>query len=302
MTHTRKTAGIGWIRALPALLLVVSSPLAAEKVRPAEWAVPVTVEGVPNLYRLTRNLYRSAQPTLQGFNHLRQMGIRIVINLRGGEDDARAAPEMGFRLESVPLSAARIRHDSNVQILRVLGRAEEGPILVHCQHGSDRTGMICALYRMVYQGWDRGKAIEEMRKGGYGFHAIWGGLVDYLERVDVEALRKEVVVPPRGGDQLASPISALQRGRAKRPRGAPLSTSPAPSRSSRTTRACWPASDRSRRPRATLRSGTRRSRSNSQNGPYAPPRDRTHACSTNSPPRSPTWAVGKTRSQQRPRR
>jgi hypothetical protein len=48
---------------------------------------------------------------------------------------------------------------------------------------------------MVYQGWDRGKAIEEMRKGGYGFHAIWGGLVDYLERVDVDALRKQLMVP-----------------------------------------------------------------------------------------------------------
>ena len=193
-TNPRSHARAGLTLALA--LLFLSSPFAAEKVRPAEWAVPVTVEGIPNLFRVTPALYRSAQPSPDGFRNLGQLGIQTVINLRGGEDDGRAALSLGFRLESVPLSAARVRHASNVQILRLLGQSDRGPILVHCQHGADRAGMICALYRMVYQGWDRTKAIEEMRKGGYGFHAIWHGLVDYLERVDVEALRKEVMPPP----------------------------------------------------------------------------------------------------------
>jgi protein tyrosine/serine phosphatase len=193
-TNPRGHARAGLTLALALLLL--SSPFAAEKVRPAEWAVPVTVEGIPNLFRVTPALYRSAQPSPAGFRNLGQLGIQTVINLRGGEDDGRAARSLGFRLESVPLSAARVRHESNVRILRLLGQSDRGPILVHCQHGADRTGMICALYRMVYQGWDRTKAIEEMRKGGYGFHGIWQGLVDYLERVDVETLRKEVTTLP----------------------------------------------------------------------------------------------------------
>jgi protein tyrosine/serine phosphatase len=190
-----RRAGASWIRILLVLVLVFSGAFATGQERPREWAVPVKVDGVPNLCRITPTLYRSAQPSLAGFKNLKQLGIQTVINLRGGEDDERAALAVGFRLESVPLSAARIRHDSNVQILRLLGRTEQGPVLVHCQHGADRTGMICALYRMVYQGWDRTKAIEEMRKGGYGFHGIWRGLVDYLEHVDVEALRKEVGAP-----------------------------------------------------------------------------------------------------------
>jgi protein tyrosine/serine phosphatase len=193
-TNPRSHARAGLTLALALLFLSVS--FAAEKVRPAQWAVPVKVEGLPNLHRITPTLYRSAQPTQQGFKNLGQLGIQTVINLRGGEDDGRAALSLGFRLESVPLSAARVRHESNVRILRLLGQGDRGPILVHCQHGADRTGMICALYRMVYQGWDRTKAIEEMRKGGYGFHGIWQGLVDYLERVDVETLRKEVTTLP----------------------------------------------------------------------------------------------------------
>jgi protein tyrosine/serine phosphatase len=194
-----RRGAIGSLRLLPILLLLVPAVFAAEKARPAEWAVPVTVEGVPNLFRITPTLYRSAQPKPEGFRNLEQLGIRTVVNLRGGEDDERAALVLGFRLESVPLSAAHVRHDSNVRILRLLGRADLGPVLVHCQHGADRTGMIFALYRMVYQGWDRAKAIEEMRKGGYGFHSIWGGLVDYLERVDVESLRRDAGVVPAIG-------------------------------------------------------------------------------------------------------
>ena len=100
---------------------------------------------------------------------------------------------MGFRLEDVPLSAWRVRHASNVRILRILGDAERGPVLVHCKHGADRTGMVVALYRMVYQGWDRQKAIQEMRKGGYGFHSIYRGLVRHLQDVDVVALRDQVM-------------------------------------------------------------------------------------------------------------
>jgi protein tyrosine/serine phosphatase len=193
----RYHARTGWTvaLALPALLVVFAGSFAAETTRPTEWAAPVTVEGLPNLFRVTSALYRSAQPSLPGFRNLRQLAIQTVINLRGGEDDGRAALALGFRLESVPLSAARVRHESNVKILRLLGQSDRGPILVHCQHGADRTGMICALYRIVYQGWDRTKAIEEMRKGGYGFHSIYWNLVRYVEGVDVEALRKEVLAP-----------------------------------------------------------------------------------------------------------
>lgn len=201
-TNSRSHARAGWTLGLALALLVVSSPFAAEKVRPAEWAVPVHLEGVPNLHRITPDLYRSAQPKQQGFRNLTQLGIQTLVNLRDGDHDNRAALEVGFRLELVPLSALHIRPESNLRILRLLGQAERGPTLVHCQHGADRTGMICALYRMVYQGWDRGKAIEEMRKGGYGFHSIYRGLVRYLEDVDVEALRKQM--KERGNEHIQS--------------------------------------------------------------------------------------------------
>jgi protein tyrosine/serine phosphatase len=195
--HVTRT---GWTLALalPALLIVFPGSFAAEKARPAEWAAPVRLEGVPNLHRVTPDLYRSGQPTLGGFENLKTLGIRTVVNLRGGDDDLRASIEVGFRPEHIALSALRIRPSSNVRILRVLGAPGRGPTLFHCRRGAERAGMICALYRMVFQGWDREQAIEEMQKGGYGFRWYYRGLINYLRDVDVEALRKEVAAAPGG--------------------------------------------------------------------------------------------------------
>lgn len=65
-------------------------------------------------------------------------------------------------------------------------------MLIHCQHGADRTGLVSALYRMVYQGWTREQALDELQHGGYGFHPIWQNITNYLKNVDVERLKREV--------------------------------------------------------------------------------------------------------------
>lgn len=54
----------------------------APAARNEKWAMPLTLEGVPNLHRLTDYLYRSEQPTAVGFRNLEKLGIRTVINLR----------------------------------------------------------------------------------------------------------------------------------------------------------------------------------------------------------------------------
>ena len=67
-----------------------------------------------------------------------------------------------------------------------------GPYLIHCQHGADRTGTMVAMYRMVIQGWPKDKAIDELVNGGYGFHPVWQNILAYLQEVDVEKIKAEV--------------------------------------------------------------------------------------------------------------
>ena len=78
--------------------------------------------------------------------------------------------------------------DDILEGLRIILQAD-GPVLVHCQHGADRTGTLMAAYRMVVQGWPREAAIKEMLEGDYGYHAVWGNLITLLENMDITAMR-----------------------------------------------------------------------------------------------------------------
>ena len=55
-------------------------------------------------------------------------------------------------------------------------------VLVHCQHGADRTGTMCAMYRILREGWTADDAIDEMKNGGYGYHSVWGNLPRFIRK------------------------------------------------------------------------------------------------------------------------
>ena len=79
------------------------------------------------------------------------------------------------------------------EVMRLLYHGlETGPVLVHCHHGADRTGLIIALYRLLSQGWSREAAIDELIHGGYGFHPIWANIPRYLQSADLSDLRSRI--------------------------------------------------------------------------------------------------------------
>ena len=159
--------------------------------RNPEWAVPVILPGVPNLFRVTPDIYRSAQPDAADMKALEQMGIRTVISLRNFHGDVEKAKGTKLVLVSIPMNTWDIDDGAVIQALRALHDAQK-PVLVHCQHGADRTGLIRAMYRMTEQGWSREKALDELQNGGYGFHPMWQNIIEYLQKVDVERIRAEV--------------------------------------------------------------------------------------------------------------
>jgi protein tyrosine/serine phosphatase len=94
-----------------------------------------------------------------------------------------------------------------VRFLSIATDTNRAPVLVHCQHGADRTGTMCAIYRIVVQGWPRAEAIREMKEGGFGFHSVWQNLVRYMEDLDVEGVRRKagLPAPDRTGGQAGLP-------------------------------------------------------------------------------------------------
>ena len=44
--------------------------------------------GVPNLHKVSTELYRSAQPTAEGMANLKKLGVKTVINLCSFDSDS----------------------------------------------------------------------------------------------------------------------------------------------------------------------------------------------------------------------
>jgi protein tyrosine/serine phosphatase len=175
-----------------ALLGAALTLLVGAGARPPEWAEPVALEGVPNLHRVAENLYRSAQPTPQGMKNLERLGIKTVINLRVFHSDRDALAGTSLRLEEVGVFTWDIDDADVVRVLRLASDSRNGPYLIHCQHGADRTGVVVALYRMLLQRWPREAALAELEEGGFGFHTFWTNIPEYVREADVEKLRAQI--------------------------------------------------------------------------------------------------------------
>jgi protein tyrosine/serine phosphatase len=187
------------------LALLCAAPLAAQQpveppaptpaaagTRPGHWAEPIELDGVPNLHRISDHLYRSEQPTSEGFRNLEKLGIRTVINLRYFNDDGKEAEGTGLRLERVKILTWRAGDRHVIEVMRMLRRQENGPFLIHCQHGADRTGLMSAMYRVLEQNWTREDALAELVDGGYGFHKMWKNIKAYVSSVDPAKLRAAI--------------------------------------------------------------------------------------------------------------
>jgi len=195
-THRRLTCA-----AVPFLLLVAAcstttAPTAPPAPRPSTWAAPLSRPGLPNLHQLTPGLYRSAQPTAEGMQELKKMGVKTVLSLRPGNADAGLAGGTGLATETLKLKTWSVDDADVVQALRLMTDKSHEPLLVHCEHGADRTGVMCAAYRVVVQNWDKEEAIREMTEGGYGFHAMWQNLVRQIRAMDVDAIKRQLAEVP----------------------------------------------------------------------------------------------------------
>ena len=162
--------------------------------RPDNWAVPISLEGVPNLHRVSPTLYRSEQPNALGMKNLEKLGIRTVINLRFFNDDEDEVKGTSLRTERTKILTWRIGDRHVVEVMKMLKETQNGPFLIHCQHGADRTGLMTAMYRILEQGWSPEDALQELTDGGFGYHSMWKNIIEYVRTVDVEKLRAAIAV------------------------------------------------------------------------------------------------------------
>lgn len=149
----------------------------------AQWATPV--DKTFNLYRMQPDLYRSALPGADQQGELQRLKIATVINFYQ-RSDAEWLSDRAIRQIHQPLHADRVDDADVLQALRSIRQAQAlGPVLIHCKHGQNRTGLIAAMYRIVYQGWSKQQALAEMRGAGFGGQERFEDAERYVREVDL---------------------------------------------------------------------------------------------------------------------
>ncbi len=147
---------------------------------------------IKNFYKVNNDLYRAAQPGKIEFKELEKLGIKSVLNLRMLHSDSDEAKETALKLYHVRMRAGNIDDKGIIDALKVIKDAPK-PILVHCLHGSDRTGAVIAMYRIIFENYTKEKAILELREKKYGYHeTIYKNIIEYIQNCDIEKIKKSI--------------------------------------------------------------------------------------------------------------
>ncbi|PJI47121.1 MAG: protein-tyrosine-phosphatase [Pseudomonas sp.] len=176
------------LRGAIAATLLTFGPLAlAAGETPADWAKPVDKSF--NLYQMSPTLYRSALPGNADLPELQRLQVKTVVSFI--KDDDRAwIGQQPIEAVSFPTHADRVDDADVLKVLRLLQDAEQnGPVLMHCKHGRDRTGLFAAMYRTVIQGWSKDDALKEMTQGGFGTEDDMTDAIAYVQKADIGKLQ-----------------------------------------------------------------------------------------------------------------
>ncbi|RMP66078.1 hypothetical protein ALQ18_03516 [Pseudomonas marginalis pv. marginalis] len=183
------------IRLLPALgvaLMTLFTTAAtraddAGSLRSPEWAQPVGNQF--NLHQMTPTLYRSALPNSTAVPVLENLKIATVINFLP-ESDSDWLKSSDIKQVQLIYRTNHVDDSDVLAALRAIQDAQtNGAVLMHCKHGSDRTGLIAAMYRVVVQGWSKEDALNEMTLGGFGSSNGFKDGVRYMMKADTDKLR-----------------------------------------------------------------------------------------------------------------
>jgi len=126
---------------------------------------------ISKFLRVDDGLYRGSAPSPKDVQMLHdKYGIKKIVSLDQNCADIIANTCKLFKIKQVIIDL----NESKSSLLNLLKYdlydllINGGPTFVHCRHGKDRTGLICAMYQCKYQGKDPEQAIAEAKSLGFG--------------------------------------------------------------------------------------------------------------------------------------
>jgi predicted protein tyrosine phosphatase len=131
------------------------------------------VPGISDFGKVDDFLYRGGQPTEEGIEQLRKIGMDTVVDLRSElhgliENEREHVEGLGMRFINLPGGGwSTPKEDEIVKFFALVREQPRKKIFIHCWLGGDRSGVFIAAYRICFDGWTPEKAVEEMRAFHY---------------------------------------------------------------------------------------------------------------------------------------
>ncbi|HVJ76659.1 MAG TPA: sulfur transferase domain-containing protein [Hyphomicrobium sp.] len=121
-----------------------------------------------NRHKISKDVWRSAQPAPHQVRWLAKRGIKTIINLRGEQTfgtrwlQQQACARNGVTLIDLALKSRAPPSRANLKAMKDVLERVDYPILVHCKSGADRAGLMSTIVRHVRDGVPISKAKEQL--------------------------------------------------------------------------------------------------------------------------------------------
>lgn len=163
------------------IVLVLLAQTLATPAPKREHARRVEVPGVESVGLVAPGIYRGSLPDAKGLDSLKALGIKTVVNLRHyhGSTEEKLCRERGLDYVRIILESSDAPSDEDVRrFVEIVRDKQRQPVYFHCWRGKDRTGAMCAAYRIAVEGWSLADARGEME--AFGFYPGWRDLWNWV--------------------------------------------------------------------------------------------------------------------------
>ena len=127
--------------------------------------------GIPRFLKLTDQVWTGGQPWPEHLLKLKEAGVKVVINLRphaendGAREEGRVK-ELGMTYFNIPVAGNAPDELDVDDFLKLTDeQLKNGPVFIHCAMGT-RVGAFWMIRRILRDGWDYDKALEEANRIG----------------------------------------------------------------------------------------------------------------------------------------
>ena len=142
----------------------------------------------PNIHSIDKQMYRSSQPSPKQLKLFKKKyGLKTIINLRGENGlsayslEKEACLKLNLELVNFRAYSRNPPKSEEIKILISLFNNIEYPALMHCKSGSDRTGVVATLYRILYLKESVEEAFKKELHWKYGhIKSSHTGVLDYF--------------------------------------------------------------------------------------------------------------------------